>query len=162
MLLYSQQLVLPFPNIQWVSCVWRAEGGAKIVGVFRVKNHDFTPKYHFSPNFRGARTGCPPPPGSAPALYLKDLLFVNLFSSWIQLKYCSLDVKQQSINQFPSKILQTQKDVRRFFLLFLNPLINVYWIILNVCVGTILYLKKPYSFFKTDAYAKHLHKLYRA
>ena len=22
----------------------RAEGGAKIVGVFRVKNHDFTPK----------------------------------------------------------------------------------------------------------------------
>ena len=24
-----------------------AEGGAKIVGVFRVKNHDFTPKNHF-------------------------------------------------------------------------------------------------------------------
>ena len=24
----------------------RAEGGANIVGVFRVKNHDFTPKYH--------------------------------------------------------------------------------------------------------------------
>ena len=24
----------------------RAEGGAKIVGVFRVKNHDFTPKKH--------------------------------------------------------------------------------------------------------------------
>ena len=24
----------------------RAEGGAKIVGVFRVKNHDFTPKNH--------------------------------------------------------------------------------------------------------------------
>ena len=23
-----------------------AEGGAKIVGVFRVKNHDFTPKNH--------------------------------------------------------------------------------------------------------------------
>jgi hypothetical protein len=27
----------------------RAEGGAKIVGVFRVKNHDFTPKNHFFP-----------------------------------------------------------------------------------------------------------------
>jgi hypothetical protein len=28
----------------------RAEGGAKIVGVFRVKNHDFTPKNHdFTP-----------------------------------------------------------------------------------------------------------------
>jgi cellulose biosynthesis protein BcsQ len=24
----------------------RAEGGAKIFGVFRVKNHDFTPKNH--------------------------------------------------------------------------------------------------------------------
>ena len=35
----------------------RAEGGAKIVGVFRVKNHDFTTKkiiFVFS-NFRGAR-----------------------------------------------------------------------------------------------------------
>jgi hypothetical protein len=27
----------------------RAEGGAKIVGVFRVKNHDFTPKNHIPP-----------------------------------------------------------------------------------------------------------------
>ena len=72
----------------------RAEGGAKIFGVFRVKNHDFTPKNHifsncggrrenvlgisceksrfyakksFFSNFRGARAGCPPPPpGSAP------------------------------------------------------------------------------------------------
>ena len=40
------------------------EGGAKIVGVFRVKNHDFTPKNHifFSIRF-------PPPPGSAPGFY---------------------------------------------------------------------------------------------
>jgi hypothetical protein len=30
----------------------RAEGGAKIVGVFRVKNHDFTPKKHIFSNFR--------------------------------------------------------------------------------------------------------------
>ena len=27
----------------------RAEGGPKIVGVFRVKNHDFTPKNHIFP-----------------------------------------------------------------------------------------------------------------
>ena len=27
----------------------RAEGGAKIFGVFRVKNHDFTPKNHIHP-----------------------------------------------------------------------------------------------------------------
>ena len=30
-----------------------AEGGAKIFGVFRVKNHDFTPKNQFFSNFRG-------------------------------------------------------------------------------------------------------------
>ena len=30
------------------------EGGAKIFGVFRVKNHDFTPKNHIFSNFRGA------------------------------------------------------------------------------------------------------------
>jgi hypothetical protein len=42
----------------------RAEGGAKIFGVFRVKNHDFTPKNHIFSNFRGG--GAPPPPGSTP------------------------------------------------------------------------------------------------
>ena len=35
-----------------------ADGGAKIFGVFRVKNHDFTPKNHISSNFRGG----PDPP----------------------------------------------------------------------------------------------------
>ena len=31
----------------------QAEGGAKICGVFRVKNHDFTQKNHIFSNFRG-------------------------------------------------------------------------------------------------------------
>ena len=31
----------------------RVEGGANIFGVFRVKNHDFTPKNHIFSNFRG-------------------------------------------------------------------------------------------------------------
>jgi hypothetical protein len=35
----------------------RAEGSAKIVGVFRVKTHDFTPTNHIFSNFRGARAG---------------------------------------------------------------------------------------------------------
>ena len=35
----------------------RAEGGAKICGVFRVKNHNFTPKNHIFYNIRG---GCAP------------------------------------------------------------------------------------------------------
>jgi hypothetical protein len=33
----------------------RAEGGAKIFGVFRVKNHDFTPKNHIFPILGEAR-----------------------------------------------------------------------------------------------------------
>ena len=47
----------------------RAEGGAKIVGVFRVKNHDFTPKNHILSNFKGGRR-VPPPPPLDPPLYL--------------------------------------------------------------------------------------------
>jgi hypothetical protein len=31
----------------------RAEGGAKILGVYRVKNHDFTPKNHIFPILGG-------------------------------------------------------------------------------------------------------------
>ena len=29
----------------------RAKGGAKLFGVFRMKNHDFTPKNHFFSNW---------------------------------------------------------------------------------------------------------------
>jgi hypothetical protein len=39
----------------------RAEGGAKISGVFRVKNHDFTPKNHIFSNFRGGARPLDPP-----------------------------------------------------------------------------------------------------
>ena len=54
----------------------RAEGGAKYFWVFRVKNHDFTPKNHIFSNFRGRAPGArpppppPPPPVSAPALHM--------------------------------------------------------------------------------------------
>ena len=49
-----------------------AEGGAKNVGVFRVKNHDFTPKNLIFSNFRGGGgAGCapPPPPWIRPCIY---------------------------------------------------------------------------------------------
>ena len=42
----------------------RAEGGPKIFGVFRVKNHDFTPKNNFFPILGGA-----PPPPLDPLIY---------------------------------------------------------------------------------------------
>jgi hypothetical protein len=45
----------------------RAEGGAKIFGVFRVKNHDFTPKNLIFSNFRGVR----PPPWIHPWVLLQ-------------------------------------------------------------------------------------------
>ena len=43
----------------------RAKGGANIFGVFRVKNHDFTPKNHICYNFSGVT---PPPPPLDPPL----------------------------------------------------------------------------------------------
>ena len=47
----------------------RAEGGPKILGVFRVKNHDFGPKDHILFNFRRGRAPGAPP-GSAPVIIL--------------------------------------------------------------------------------------------
>jgi hypothetical protein len=38
-------------------------GGSKIFGVFRVKNHDFTPKNHIFSNFRGGARRVRPTPG---------------------------------------------------------------------------------------------------
>jgi hypothetical protein len=43
-----------------------AEGGAKIFGVFRVRNHDFSPKNNIFSNFRGGARQVPPPPLDPP------------------------------------------------------------------------------------------------
>ena len=53
----------------------RAEGGAKMFGVFRVKNHDFTPKNHIFSNFRGGA----PSPRSTPVYCLLMFTFVVIF-----------------------------------------------------------------------------------
>jgi hypothetical protein len=64
----------------------RAEGGAEIFGVFRVKNHDFTPKNLIFSNFRGGRGACRVhgnstlPPGSTLAFpYWKAWLTAGVF-----------------------------------------------------------------------------------
>ena len=44
----------------------RAEGGANIFGVFRVKNNNFTQKINIFSNFRGGARRIRPPPESAP------------------------------------------------------------------------------------------------
>ena len=52
----------------------RVEGGANIYGVFRVKNHDFTPSnYNFS-NFKG---GGGVPPGSVPGASIQKLINID-------------------------------------------------------------------------------------
>jgi hypothetical protein len=44
-----------------------------MLGVFRVKNPDFTPKNHIFSNFRGGSHRVRhPPPGSAPGIYDHD------------------------------------------------------------------------------------------
>ena len=53
----------------------RAEGGAKIVGVFRVKNHDFTPKNHFFP------ISLDPPLCSSTCFFLRCPTFVPILKS---------------------------------------------------------------------------------
>jgi hypothetical protein len=40
-------------NTLWKRKLRRVEGGAKTFGVFRVKNHDFTPKNHIFPMAEG-------------------------------------------------------------------------------------------------------------
>ena len=47
------------------------EGGAKLFGVFRVKNHDFTPKNHIFTNSRGGARR--PPPLDPPLLLHKNV-----------------------------------------------------------------------------------------
>ena len=57
-----------------------AEGGAKIFGVFRVKNHDFTPKNHIFSNFRGGARRVPPPPPLDPPLHVNiTLLYMSQY-----------------------------------------------------------------------------------
>jgi hypothetical protein len=62
----------------------RAEGGTKIFGVFRVKNHDFTPKNHIFSNFRGGRAPGTPPSESAPGYFSSE----NIFSVFGVHKQC--------------------------------------------------------------------------
>jgi hypothetical protein len=75
----------------------RAEGGAKIVGVFRVKNHDFTPKNHIFFNFRGGGGMPGAPPGSAPALYRKLQILRLVYSDNLSNKVWSYQMGNQKL-----------------------------------------------------------------
>ena len=66
----------------------RAEGGANIFGVFRVKNHDFTPKKSYFLQFQGGLR-VPPPldPPLIQSIY-KPMMTANQAS--IYLSFCDL------------------------------------------------------------------------
>ena len=51
----------------------RAEGGANILGVFRVKNHDFTPTNYIFSNFMGGGAH----PGSVPGASIQKLINID-------------------------------------------------------------------------------------
>ena len=57
----------------------RAEGGAKIFGVFRVKNHDFTPENHIFSNCRGRREIFWGIPSEKSRFYAKNPYFFQFF-----------------------------------------------------------------------------------
>jgi hypothetical protein len=60
-----------------------AKVGANIFGVFRVKNHDFTQNNYIFSNFRGgARVGCaPPPPSGSAPVVLSMFITTKVVSS---------------------------------------------------------------------------------
>ena len=60
----------------------RAEGCAKMFVVFRVKNHDFTPKNHIFPNFSEGARRVRIPRGSAPELSCSHVLRTFCFSCY--------------------------------------------------------------------------------
>ena len=65
----------------------RAEGGGKIFGVFRVKNHDFRPKNLIFSNFRvGARAGCALPLDPSPGHQFRNVLTL-IAENWSKIQY---------------------------------------------------------------------------
>ena len=71
----------------------RAEGGAKILEVFRVKNHDFTPTNHIFSNFRGGCAPPPPTPLDPPLSYTHNFgyfkLYFGMLAKLIDINICS-------------------------------------------------------------------------
>jgi hypothetical protein len=110
----------------------REEGGAKIFGVFRVKNHDFTPKNLIFSNFRGARAGCAPPspPGSAPVLSIDKRYMKTIVDFYASL--CDVILTSVSLTwpwQIPDKHMFCLKWSSHCFL---HPRFGIQWDIKSI------------------------------
>ena len=85
----------------------RGKGGAKFFGVFRVKNHDFTPTLHIFFQFQEGGAGCTPT-GSAPACeYLVQSVYnvvhtVGVCQCLLTGRWFSLDTPFSSTNKTDS------------------------------------------------------------
>ena len=66
----------------------RAEGGAKIVGVFRMKNHDFTQKNHIFFNFRVRPPPLDPPLMMSFWFVFSILVFCVVFYTSLFVLFC--------------------------------------------------------------------------
>ena len=66
----------------------RAERGANIFGVFRVKNHDFTTKNHIFSNFRGGGGGGGA--GCVKSINTYKLSALFILTTWEIMKHCTL------------------------------------------------------------------------
>ena len=71
----------------------RAEGGTKMFGVFRVKNHDFSPKNHIFSNFRGVGGRHLP---LDPPLVFKSSLSLNHWCNIVRNVTCKLSFELKS------------------------------------------------------------------
>ena len=92
----------------------RAEGGATIVGVFRVKNHDFTPKDHIFSNFREARAGCATP-GSTPVLTF--LAWYRHFNKKWRAEASCIDPDPQALVSFKKYMSPLRLNMFRLFVI---------------------------------------------
>jgi hypothetical protein len=76
-----------------------AEGGANIFGVFRLKNHDFTPKNHIFSNCRGRRENFWGISCGKSRFYAKKIIFFPILGGRgaILLFYTANNVKNKTI-----------------------------------------------------------------
>ena len=76
----------------------RAEGGAKIFGVFRVKNHDFTQKNYIFSNFRGGGVRPPLDPPLHRLVYVTRLIINKINKvQWVDFKLENVIVSLHSL-----------------------------------------------------------------
>ena len=78
----------------------RAEGGAKIFWVFRVINHDFTPKHHSFSNCGGRRENCWGISCEKSRFYAKKSYFFQFFP-WIRPWIVQVVVNPTTIRSWP-------------------------------------------------------------